>query len=121
MIPKKLLPTAPVRPAFSKKQSASNTSDINVLQANTMSVPNCFLPPVSQGSSPQEPDVLREAVIVKGTKEKRCILDTYEKHFGLNYDDSTVSKKKGKITKDPTIICTRMKPFLDKWYRVSQN
>jgi hypothetical protein len=79
-IPKKILlilPTAPTRPAFSKKQSASNTntSDINVLQGNTMSVPTCSLPPVSQGSDPWEPDVLDDTIIAKGTKEKRRILD----------------------------------------------
>ncbi len=34
--------------------------------------------------------------IVAGTREKRHILDAYEKHFGSGYPDSIVMTRKGK-------------------------
>jgi hypothetical protein len=66
--------------------------------------------------------LLGNAVIVRGTNEKRHILEEYKQKFGKNYNDSIVSKKKGKITDDPPMLTrtTRMRPSLDKWYRVSE-
>jgi hypothetical protein len=37
-----------------------------------------------------------DLTIVAGTREKRRILDVYEKHFGLGYPDSIVTTRKGK-------------------------
>jgi hypothetical protein len=63
---------------------------------------------------------LDDAIIVKGTKEKKCTLDAYEECFGQNFDNSIVSKKKGFIRLDPNLEFPRMKPALDKWYQVSE-
>jgi hypothetical protein len=43
---------------------------------------------------PQE--VNNDAMIVSGTKEKRCILEAYETKFGTGYPVSIVTRKKGK-------------------------
>ena len=67
-----------------------------------------------------ETRTLDEAIIARGTKEKKCILDAYEERFGQDFNHSIVSKKKGKIELDPTLNYSRMKPALDKWYRVSE-
>ncbi len=37
-----------------------------------------------------------DLTIIAGTREKRRILDAYEKHFGLGYPDSIVTTRKGK-------------------------
>jgi hypothetical protein len=67
-----------------------------------------------------ETNTLDDAIIVKGTKEKRRILYTYKERFGQDFDHSIVSKKKGKIKLDPTLDYSCMKPALDKWYCVSE-
>ena len=62
-----------------------------------------------------------EPIIQLGTKEKKHILDGYQAHFGSKYPDSIVTKKKGKTSDD--ILCpkrSRMRPSLDKWYRVEE-
>jgi hypothetical protein len=102
--PKKIQTSASTRPALSINQPESKPDDTNTLQANNISMPTCSLPPISQNSVHIEPDVLGHPVIIKEMREKRCILDTYKKSFGSNPNDSTVSKKKDKITKDPSLI-----------------
>ncbi len=67
-----------------------------------------------------ENNILDDAIIVKRTKENKCILDAYEEHFGEDFDHSIVSKKKGKIKLDPTLYYPHMKPALEKWYLVSE-
>ncbi len=67
-----------------------------------------------------ETNTLDDAIIVKGTKEKKCILDTYKERFGQDFDHSIVSKKKGNIKVNPTLVYPRMKPALDKWYHLSE-
>ncbi len=61
-----------------------------------------------------ETNTLDEAIIVRGTKEKKRILDAYEEHFGQDFNHSLVSKKKGKIELDPILDFPGMKPALDK-------
>ncbi len=41
-----------------------------------------------------ETNTLDDAIIVKGTKEKKRILDAHEEHFGQDFDHSIVFKKK---------------------------
>jgi hypothetical protein len=41
-----------------------------------------------------ETNTLDDAIIVKGTTEKKCILDAYEERFGQHFIHSIVSKKK---------------------------
>jgi hypothetical protein len=65
-----------------------------------------------------ETRTLDEAIIARGTKEKKCILDAYEERFGQDFNHSIVSKKKGKIELDPNLHFPHMKPALDKWYWV---
>ncbi len=67
-----------------------------------------------------ETNTLDDAIIVKGIKEKKRILDAYKEHFGQDSNRSIVSKKKSKIKLDPTLDYPRMKPALDKLYRVSE-
>jgi hypothetical protein len=67
-----------------------------------------------------ETNTLDDAIIVKETKEKIRILDAYKERFGQDFDNSIVSKKKGKIKLDPTLDYPCMKPALDKWYHVSE-
>ena len=62
-----------------------------------------------------------EPIIQTGTKEKKRILDAYQARYGSEFSDSIVSKKKGKTSDD--ILCParpRMRPSLDKWYRVEE-
>jgi hypothetical protein len=54
------------------------------------------------------------AIILSETKEKKCILDTYEEHVGLEFDHSIVSKKIGKIKQDPNFNRSCMKPSFEK-------
>jgi hypothetical protein len=59
--------------------------------------------------------------IVAGTREKRHILDVYEKRFGLGYPDSIVTTRKGKQVStafDLQLLNKRMTPSKDKYYRV---
>jgi len=62
------------------------------------------------------------AAIVSGTREKRHILEAYEKKFGTGYPDSIIMRKKGKLV-DTTLLSPhsrtrRMRPSKDKFYRV---
>jgi hypothetical protein len=59
--------------------------------------------------------------IAVGTREKRCILDAYKKHFGSGYPDSIVMTRKGKqvsTASDLQLLNKRMGPSKDKYYWV---
>ncbi len=58
------------------------------------------------------------SIIVKGTREKKRILTAYQEKIGLKYPELIVTRKKGKISDDTSLHCARMRPSLDKWYRV---
>ena len=56
-----------------------------------------------------------------GIIEKNTILDKYQSTYGSDYPDSIVTKKKGKISDDNLCLNrSRMRPSLDKWYRVEE-
>ena len=60
-----------------------------------------------------------EPSIDLGTTEKKRILDKYQAQYGSNYQDSIVTKKKGKPSVDVSgLERSRMRPSIDKWYRV---
>jgi hypothetical protein len=59
------------------------------------------------------------SIIVKGTRKKKRILTAYQEKFGSEYPESIVTRKKGKISDDTSLHCARMRPSLDKWYRVA--
>ncbi len=50
-----------------------------------------------------ETNTLDDGIIVKRTKEEKCILDAYKEHFGQDFNHTIVFKKKGKIKLDPTL------------------
>jgi hypothetical protein len=46
-----------------------------------------------------ETNTLNEAIIVRGTtKEKKCILDAHEEHFGQDFDYSMFPKRKVRLS-----------------------
>jgi hypothetical protein len=62
-----------------------------------------------------------DLTIVAGTREKRRILDAYEKHFGSGYPNSIVMTRKGKqvsTASDLQLLNKCMRPSKDKYYRV---
>ena len=61
---------------------------------------------------------INDPIIVQGTRDKKRILDDYQKKFGKDSNDSIVARKKGKISDDISIDRSRMRPSLDKWYCV---
>ena len=79
--------------------------------SHTMPLPLAFDPPPTKNTMS----------LVTGTKEKRRILQQYEMKFGAGYSDSIITKKKGKLTTDdvsPSISSARMRPELNRYYRV---
>ncbi len=58
------------------------------------------------------------SIFVKGTCEKKRILTSYQEQFGSEYPESILTRKKGKISDDTSLHCARMRPSLDKWYKV---
>ena len=61
---------------------------------------------------------IKDPIIVQGTRNKKRILDDYQKKSGKDSNDSIVARKKGKISDDISIDRYRLRPSLDKWYRV---
>jgi hypothetical protein len=62
-----------------------------------------------------------DEIIVQGTKQKRLILQEYEEKFGTDYPDSIITKKKGKHSSiDPDRKIVRMRPSIQKYYRVEE-
>jgi hypothetical protein len=59
------------------------------------------------------------SIIVKGTREKKCILTAYQEKIGSVYPELIVTRKNGKISDDTSLHCARMRPSLDKWYRMA--
>jgi hypothetical protein len=50
--------------------------------------------------------------------KKKRILTAYQEKFGLEYPESIVTRKKGKLSNDTSLHCARMRPSLDRWYQV---
>jgi hypothetical protein len=68
-------------------------------------------------AAPQNDD----EIIVQGTKQKRRILQEYEDTFGTEYLDSITTKKKGKHSSINHVRkIVRMKPCINKYYRVEE-
>jgi hypothetical protein len=117
---KKVLSTATSTQSNRKVHSARNTDIFNALQLKSDSLHSR---PQRMSDLPivlTETNTLDEAIIVKGTKTKKLILDVYEECFGQDFNHSIVSKKKGKIKLDPNLDFPCMKSALDKWCRVSE-
>jgi hypothetical protein len=58
------------------------------------------------------------SMIVKSTCEEKHTLTAYQEKFGSEYPELIVTRKKGKISNDTSLHCTRMRPSLNKWYQV---
>jgi hypothetical protein len=62
---------------------------------------------------------------VSGSKEKKCILEEYVSKFGSGYQESIITKKKGKLDHNEplqSLASSRqcMKPSTDKYYQVKE-
>jgi hypothetical protein len=63
------------------------------------------------------------STVVSGSKEKKCILDKYVAKFGSGYQESIITKKKGKHNHKellPSLPSSQqhMKPSTNKYYQV---
>jgi hypothetical protein len=58
------------------------------------------------------------SIIVQGMNEKKRNLMAYQDKFGSEHPESIITRKKGKISEDTFLHCTRMRPSLDKWHQV---
>jgi hypothetical protein len=95
----------------------ASCSIIAAMNAHTVAQAAPFIPhrlPVLASISDQ--------ITIKGSKEKRRILDTFEKEFGSNKPNSIITRKKGKhkysLPLDPQNC---MRPSLNKYYRVEES
>ncbi|KAL3788348.1 hypothetical protein ACHAW5_010553 [Stephanodiscus triporus] len=61
----------------------------------------------------------KSITLVSAAKEKRRILDQYERDFGSGYPESIITKKKGKHD-PPPLSMSRMRPALNKYYRTEE-
>jgi hypothetical protein len=59
------------------------------------------------------------SIIIQSMKEKKHILSTYQDEFGGGHPESIITRKKGKTANDILLTHTRMRPSLNKLYRVS--
>jgi hypothetical protein len=65
------------------------------------------------------------STVVFRSKEKKCILDKYVSKFGSGYQESIITKKKGKLDHNellPSLASSWqcMKPSTDKYYQVKE-
>jgi hypothetical protein len=65
------------------------------------------------------------STVVSGSKEKNLILDKYISKFGSGYQESIITKKKGKLDlNEPLLLFASswqcMKPSTDKYYQVKE-
>ncbi len=75
---------------------------------------------LSKVTTPAIPwDADDDLTIVSGTREKRRILEAYEKKIGSGYPDSIVTSNKSKLVSTMLVShSTRMRPSMDKFYQV---
>ncbi len=59
------------------------------------------------------------SIVVKGTREKKCILTAYQVKISSEYPELIITRKKGKISDNTSLHCTHMRPSRDKWYQVA--
>jgi hypothetical protein len=58
------------------------------------------------------------SIIIQDSREKKCIQMAYQEKIGSEYPELFVTRKKGKISDNTSLHCTRMRPSLDTWYQV---
>ena len=118
-----------LRPSASQKiQYPSARSKLHVIvNSNTpipTATPSGIKSQIALLLSNKDPELVKQAtpinnpIIVQGMRNKKCILEDYQKKFGKDSNDSIITRKKGKISDDISLDCSRMRPSLDKWYRV---
>ncbi len=61
---------------------------------------------------------INDPIIVQGMRDKKPILDDYQKKYGKDSNDSIKVRKKGKTSDHISLDHSQMSPSLDKWYRV---
>ncbi len=105
------------RPAISLKSLDPSSSKPVILKSQLAVAPSIIndKDEVNPVVSPQQ-----DSIIIRGTKEKKHILSTYQEKYGSNFPDSIISQKKGKLSDDGlSNNRNRMQPSLDKWYQVA--
>ena len=115
-------------PAFQKIQKPSARSKLHVIANSNQPIPTAtpsgiksqiaFLLSNKDPESVNQATTINDPIIVQGTRNKKRILEDYQKKFGKDSNDSIVARKKGKISDDISLDRSRMRPSLDKWYRV---
>jgi hypothetical protein len=96
---KKVLSTATSTQSNRKVHLACDADIFNALQSKSNSLHSRPQQTSDLPTVLAETNTLDDAIIVKGTKEKKCILDTYLERFGQDFDHSIVSKKKSRPKK----------------------
>ncbi len=94
---KKVLSAATSNHSNRKVHPTCNVETFNALQSKSDLLHTSPEQTNDQSIESTETRTLDEAIIVRGTKEKKGILDAYEEHFGRDFNHSIVSTKKGKI------------------------
>jgi hypothetical protein len=97
-----------LRPSVSQKiQNPSTRSKLHVIANLNQPIPTATPPGINSQIafllSNKNPELVNQAtpindpIIVQGTRDKKRILDDYQKKFGKDSNDSIIARKKGKI------------------------
>jgi hypothetical protein len=90
--------------------SLTDTSDVNSKIVTLLHTSNSVTASHDMSSN--------NSIILKDTREKKCIVTVYQEKIGSEYPESIITRKKGKISDDTSVHCAHMRPSLDKWYQV---
>jgi hypothetical protein len=123
----KLHSTLVIQPTASKKISTGSLSSMWAKPAEPLHQPSptdasdvnskiVTLLHTSNSVTASHDMLINNSIIVKGRREKKCILMAYQEKFGSEYPELIVTRKKGKISDDTSLHRTHMRPSLDKWY-----
>jgi hypothetical protein len=121
--------TLVIRPTASKKISTASLSSTLAKPAEPLHQPSptdasdvnskiVTLLHTSNSVTASHDMLSNNSIIVKGTREKKCILMAYQEKFGSKYPKLIVTRKKGKISDNTSLHRAHMRPSLDKWYQV---
>jgi hypothetical protein len=100
-----------LRPSASQKiQNPSTRSKLHVIanlnQPIPTATPSGIKTQIAFLLSNKDPELvdkvtpINDPIIVQGMRDKKCILEDYQKKFGKDSNDSIVTRKKGKISDD---------------------
>jgi hypothetical protein len=118
-----------LRPSASQKiQNQSDHFKLHVIadlnQPILTATPSRVKSQIALLLSNKDPELFNQAIptndpiIVQGMRDKKCILEDYQKKCCKGSNDSIVTRKIGEISDDISLDLSRMRPSLNKWYRV---